>query len=116
MTLDELIARDGGACVWCGREPWRRDLTAEHVLPRRRQGRGVPENLAVACRTCNRRRRTRAVVSFVRQQLDAGEHPQLERLADVLQRLSASRSRAHADYGRRQLELLGSVTGSRGSR
>jgi hypothetical protein len=116
MTLDELIEREGTTCVWCGRELWRRDLTAEHVLPRRRKGKGVPENLAIACRRCNRRRRTRSVASFVRHQLDAGEQPQLEQLRVVLQRLSASPSRTHADYGRRQLELLDSVTVSRGSR
>jgi hypothetical protein len=23
VALDDLILRDGPACVWCGREPWR---------------------------------------------------------------------------------------------
>ena len=44
--LDELIARDGAVCAWCGRKPWRSDLTAEHLLPRARGRRGTLENRA----------------------------------------------------------------------
>jgi 5-methylcytosine-specific restriction endonuclease McrA len=107
MTLDSLITRDGGVCVWCGRELWQRDLTAEHILPRARSGRGVPENLAVACRRCNKQRRTKSVAAYVRAQRSAGAEPRVDLLAAALERLSASPSSAHAEYGRRQLTLLG---------
>ena len=106
MTLDSLIGRDGGSCVWCGHAPWRRDLTAEHLLPRARHGHGVAENLALACRQCNKRRRTRSVAGYVRAQLDAGERPRLDLLRAALERLSQSASRRHAEYGRRELQLL----------
>jgi HNH endonuclease len=106
MTLDALIERDGGVCVWCGRAPWIDDLTAEHLLPRSRSGRGLPENLAVACRTCNKLRRTKPVSAYVRAQLDTGRRPRLDLLHAALERLSASASREHAEYGRRQLTLL----------
>jgi 5-methylcytosine-specific restriction endonuclease McrA len=109
VTLDSLIGRDGGICVWCGRAPWPADLTAEHLLPRARRGDGVGENLAVACRRCNRRRRTRSVAAYVRAQVDAGERPRVDLLRDALERLSRSSSRRHADYGRRELELLNRV-------
>lgn len=46
MTREHLIGRDGGICVWCGREPWSADVTAEHLLPRSRRGRTMPENLS----------------------------------------------------------------------
>src|SRR5689334_18642246 len=106
MTHEHLIGRDGGVCVWCGREPWRRDLTAEHLLPRSRRGRTRPENLAVACRRCNRRRRSRPVSAYVRELHDAGAEPRLDLLNRALSRLAASELAHHADYGRRQLELL----------
>ena len=106
MTLAELIDRDGPTCVWCGREMWPRDLTAEHLLPRARRGRGQPENLAVACRACNKRRRTRSVAAYVRVQLDAGVRPRLDLLTRALERLSRSGSAEQAEYGRRQLALL----------
>ncbi len=106
MTLEELIARDGPLCVWCGREVWRADLTAEHLLPRSRGGRGEPENLTVACRRCNRRRRSRGVAAYVRSLTRAGTSARLDLLKRALERLAGSASGSQAAYGRRQLELL----------
>lgn len=104
--LGELIRRDGPTCVWCGRELWEADLTAEHLLPRSRGGHATPENLAVACRRCNRARRTQSVVGYVRSRQAAGAAPRLEGLLSALERLAASPRRVHAVYGARQLELL----------
>jgi hypothetical protein len=111
MTLQSLIERDGTACVWCGREPWRTDLTAEHVFPRSRGGRTSPENLTVACRPCNKRRGTRPVVAFVRAQLQDGVQPRSDLLIATLERLAASDRRDLAGYGQRQLSLLTRVLG-----
>ena len=110
--LDDLILRDGAACVWCGREPWRADLTAEHLLPRARRGRTTPDNLAVACRACNKRRRTKPVVAYVRAQVGAGLQPRLDLLTAALKRLARSSAPEHAVYGARQLELLERMAGS----
>lgn len=111
--LDEILERDGGACVWCGREPWRADLTLEHLLPRSRGGRSTPENLLVACRTCNRRRGSRPAGAFARQQHAPGTpDTRTDVLAAALGRLAGSCLRAHAEYGRRQLSLLSGYTAS----
>ena len=106
MTRENLIARDGGICVWCGREPWRADLTAEHLLPRSRRGRTLPENLTPACRACNKRRRTKPVVAYVRSQRQAGLAPRVDLLEAALTRLSGCASPVHAEYAARQLALL----------
>lgn len=106
MTRDGLIERDGEVCVWCGRRLWLRDLTAEHLLPRARSGHAVPGNLAVACRACNKRRRTKSVVAYVREQREAGMEPRIDLLVRALERLARSGSRRHAEYAQRQLELL----------
>ena len=106
MTLDALIERDGAVCVWCGRAPWRNDLTAEHIVPRARGGRTSPENLTVACRICNKRRGTRPVVAFVRSLLDDGVSPRSDALLTGLGRLAGSDRRDLAAYGVRQLALL----------
>jgi hypothetical protein len=111
MGVDQLILRDGPVCVWCGREPWRRDLTAEHLLPRSRGGRTTQENLAVACRRCNRRRRSRPVSAYVRAQQEAGAELRFDLLAAALERLAGSGSAVHAEYARRQLELLARIPG-----
>jgi hypothetical protein len=106
VLLDELIARDGGACAWCGAAPWRRDLTFEHVLPRSGGGVTVAENGLVACRRCNRARGSRPVVAYVRARQEAGAEPQLPLIRAALARLAASERRKHRAYGVRQLELL----------
>ena len=109
VTLRSVISRDGASCVWCGRPSWLGDLTVEHLLPKTRGGRGFPENLAVACRRCNRRRGAKPIVAYVRERLEAGDCPEIERLRISLERLSCSESTSHADYGRRQLALLGRI-------
>jgi 5-methylcytosine-specific restriction endonuclease McrA len=106
MTRELLIGRDGGICVWCGRRPWTADLTAEHLLPRSRRGRTLPKNLAVACRACNKRRRTKPVVAYVRAQRADGFEPRMDLLGSALRRMSRSESSAHVHYARRQLALL----------
>jgi 5-methylcytosine-specific restriction endonuclease McrA len=104
--LDALIARDGGRCAWCGAEPWRRDLTFEHVLPRSGGGVTLAENGLVACRRCNRARGSRPVVAYVRALHEAGSEPQLATIRAALERLAGSERRRHREYGARQLELL----------
>lgn len=106
VTLRSVIERDGASCVWCGRAAWPRDLTVEHLLPKTRGGRGVPENVTVACRRCNRQRGAKPVAAYVRDRLAAAERSDIERLRTSLQRLSRSQSVPHADYGARQLALL----------
>ena len=101
-----ILERDGAACVWCGREPWARDLTLEHLLPRSRGGHATPENLTPACRGCNRARRSRPVAGYVRELIDAGREPRLPALERALERLTASPRAAESAYGARQLELL----------
>jgi 5-methylcytosine-specific restriction endonuclease McrA len=109
LKVDQLIERDGPACVWCGREPWRRDLTLEHVVPRSRGGHATPENAVVACRACNRRRGSRPVDAYVRDLLREGANVNVTALRDTLSRLARSERRAHRDAAARQLRRLQSV-------
>jgi 5-methylcytosine-specific restriction endonuclease McrA len=109
VDVDQLIARDGPACVWCGRELWRRDLTLEHVVPRSRGGHMVSENALVACRSCNRRRGSKPVDAYVRELLREGAGVDVAAVRRSLQRLVGSSRRAHRDVAERQLRRLGSV-------
>ena len=93
--------------MWCGAEPWRRDLTLEHVVPRSRGGRTEDENLVVACRRCNRARRSRPVVAYVRELIAAPDRePRRVALRAALERLRHSPRRAHRDYGAAQLRAF----------
>jgi 5-methylcytosine-specific restriction endonuclease McrA len=104
--LTTLIERDGPACVWCGHEPWREDLSAEHLLPRSRGGSGAEANLVVACRRCNRRRGSRPVDAYVRALVLEGRAPRLPALASALERLSGSPRRIERRYAAGQLTRL----------
>lgn len=45
-----------GLCYWCGEELGD-TYTADHLLPRRLGGYDNPENIVLACRSCNSSRR-----------------------------------------------------------
>ena len=106
LGIDELIERDGPACVWCGRELWRRDLTREHVVPRSQGGHMTAENAVVACRRCNKRRGSRPVDAYVRDLLREGADVDLEGLRKALTRLSHSSRRTHREAALSALRRL----------
>jgi|SRR3712207_4140009 len=106
LKVDDVIARDGPACVWCGRELWRRDLTLEHVVPRSRGGHMTEENALVACRPCNRRRGSKPVDAYVRDLLREGAAVDVDALRESLSRLTGSHRRAHREAAARQLRRL----------
>jgi len=54
MTKLEIFNRDKYICQYCGRET--RDLTLDHVIPRRRKGAHTWENVVAACIPCNRKK------------------------------------------------------------
>jgi 5-methylcytosine-specific restriction endonuclease McrA len=51
-----VLARDRYRCQYCGRRGTQFDLTLDHIIPKSRGGRSVPENLCAACRGCNTRK------------------------------------------------------------
>src|SRR5262245_47801783 len=109
LDVDDLIARDGAACVWCGREGWRGDLTREHVVPRSRGGHLTAENAVAACRPCNKRRGSRPVDAYVRELLRDGADVDLTTLRAALARLTRSDRRSHREEAARQLRRLDAV-------
>ncbi|MBE8191122.1 MAG: HNH endonuclease [Alphaproteobacteria bacterium] len=50
FTRFNVFLRDGFACQYCGAN---RDLTFDHVIPRRAGGRTTWENVVAACSPCN---------------------------------------------------------------
>lgn len=51
-----VFARDGYTCQYCGRQPGRKGLTIDHVVPRSQSGPKSWENLVTACMPCNRKK------------------------------------------------------------
>lgn len=78
----------------------------EHVLPRSRGGRTDDENLVVACRRCNKARRSRPVVAYLREVIGLGREPHLDSLRHALERMRSSARRRHREYGVNQSRLM----------
>lgn len=56
----EIIERDGPICFYCLKVLAPAEITMDHVKPRSQGGTAEPENLRVACKSCNSSKRTRA--------------------------------------------------------
>jgi 5-methylcytosine-specific restriction endonuclease McrA len=54
-----IIDRDDATCYLCGLSCWPHEIHIDHVVPLVRGGDDHPENLRVACRTCNLRKGSR---------------------------------------------------------
>jgi 5-methylcytosine-specific restriction endonuclease McrA len=71
MTRDEVFARDGHRCVYCGQVLPSEDLTIDHVQARSRGGDRSGGNLVTACRACNGRKGRRRLARFLADDPDA---------------------------------------------
>ncbi|MDD5435582.1 MAG: HNH endonuclease, partial [Nitrospira sp.] len=54
MTKLEIFNRDRYICQYCGKET--KELTLDHVIPRRKKGENSWENVVTACIPCNRKK------------------------------------------------------------
>jgi len=54
LSRRTVFARDNYTCQYCGLQT--RELTIDHVVPKRLGGRTVWENVVAACRKCNTRK------------------------------------------------------------
>lgn len=79
MTRDEVFARDGYRCVYCGRIHVADELTVDHVQARSRGGDRSGGNLVTACRACNARKGRRRLAEFLTE--DSAAHANFRRWA-----------------------------------
>ncbi|HYE15382.1 MAG TPA: HNH endonuclease, partial [Pyrinomonadaceae bacterium] len=59
MRRLRIFVRDRFRCQYCGRKLDASRLSLDHIQPRSREGRSVPENLVTACVECNTRKGSR---------------------------------------------------------
>lgn len=56
FSRENVFARDGGRCQYCGRKLNRAEATYDHVVPRTQGGRTNWTNIVIACLACNQRK------------------------------------------------------------
>ncbi len=71
MRREEVFARDGHRCVYCGGEFPVEQLSVDHVQPRVKGGDRSGGNLVTACGACNTRKGHRGVAEFLTAEPDA---------------------------------------------
>jgi len=49
LTRRMVLARDHYTCQYCGKQPPRKELTVDHILPRSRGGNTTWDNVVTAC-------------------------------------------------------------------
>ena len=89
--LDAAVAREGGRCLWCGREfsalvrP-----TTDHLVPRVKGGPSWLENEVAACRRCNGERGHRSPADWLQECRQRGWEPDAAAVAARLRELAAA--------------------------
>jgi 5-methylcytosine-specific restriction endonuclease McrA len=79
-----IIERDGRACWYCGRELKRGQITLDHVVPVSHGGPHTPDNLRVACRSCNCQKHDRTPYEWFATDPQAGNRWSELRSAEIL--------------------------------
>lgn len=74
MRREEVFARDGYRCVYCGQEYAVEQLSVDHVQPRVKGGDRSGGNLVTACGGCNTRKGHRSLAAFLSSEPDARRH------------------------------------------
>ena len=90
QRLAIVLARDGAACVWCGR-PLEVGLvvaTTEHLVPRIKGGPSWIENELAACRRCNGERGHRTPGEWFDECERRGWNPNRDVIVRALRSLS----------------------------
>jgi 5-methylcytosine-specific restriction endonuclease McrA len=74
VTREEIFARDGYRCVYCGTVQPAEALSVDHVHPRVKGGDRSPGNLVTACIPCNSRKGARTIARFLADEPEALAH------------------------------------------
>lgn len=115
-ALAQLVRqRAGDRCEYCGLPQNRSSLRfhVEHIVPRQHGGTDAPENLALACPECNRRKGTNLTgIDPETGRVVRLFHPRQDRWEDHF-RAEGPRLLARTDVGRTTTWLLAMNTGQR---
>lgn len=74
MRREDVFARDGHQCVYCGGEFPVEQLSVDHVQPRVKGGDRSGGNLVTACEACNTRKGHRGLAEFLAAEPGARRH------------------------------------------
>ena len=91
-----IFARDGYSCQYCGITA--KDLTIDHVVPKRMGGGSTWENLVCCCRRCNTKKGDKALHSSGMQLRRMPRRPRYVPYISLTKYVQGSKNEVWRDY------------------
>lgn len=66
-ALRDRIYQSGGQCEWCAVSLINAAFEVDHIVALNRGGSNTPDNIAIACPTCNRRKSSKHAARFAQE-------------------------------------------------
>lgn len=96
LSRRTVFARDGYTCQYCGAAA--KDLTIDHVVPRRHGGATAWENLVTACRKCNTKKGDKLLQSSGMRLIHPPRRPRYVPYISLTKYLAGRKNEIWRDY------------------
>lgn len=96
LSRRSILARDSYTCQYCGHHS--RDLTIDHVVPKRLGGKSTWENLVCCCRRCNIRKGDKTLAQANMTLLRQPRKPRYVPFISLTKYLEGTRNEVWRDY------------------
>lgn len=96
LSRRSILARDNYTCQYCGHQS--RDLTMDHVAPKRLGGKSTWENLVCCCRKCNTKKGDKTLVQANMILQKQPRRPRYVPFVSLTKYLDGARNEVWRDY------------------
>ena len=96
LSRRSILARDNYTCQYCGHQA--RDLTIDHVVPKRTGGKSTWENLVCCCRRCNTKKGDKTLERAGMSLQKQPRRPRYVPFISLTKYLEGARNEAWRDY------------------
>lgn len=96
LSRRSIFARDSYTCQYCGQQP--RELTLDHITPKRLGGKDTWENLVCCCRKCNGKKADKTLDQTNMRLLKMPRRPRYVPFISMTKYLAGTRHEVWRDY------------------
>lgn len=96
LSRRSILARDSYTCQYCGHQA--RDLTVDHITPKRLGGKSTWENLVCCCRKCNGRKGDKTIAQAGMKLEKLPRRPRYVPFISLTKYLEGARNDVWRDY------------------
>ncbi|MHB1001531.1 MAG: HNH endonuclease [Armatimonadota bacterium] len=96
LSRRSIFARDNYTCQYCGHQA--RELTLDHVMPKRHGGKSTWENLVCCCKKCNSKKGDKTPDQFTMKLMKEPRRPRFVPFISLTKYLEGARNEMWRDY------------------